>query len=48
MIHIQSEQVSQETTEEVLKEKEAWKATSINIGGVLMCYCPGLVVAIVQ
>ena len=44
---IQSEQVSQEATAKFLKEKKAWKTTSIIIGGVFMCYFPGFVISII-
>ena len=47
MIQIKSEQVSQEATEKFLKEKKAWKTTSVIIGGVLLCYVPGFTIAIV-
>ena len=45
-IQIQSEQVSQEATAKFLKEKKACKTTSIIIGGVLMCYLPGVLIGI--
>ena len=45
-IQIQSEQVSQEATAKFLKEKKACKTTSIIIGGVFICYFPGVVLSI--
>ena len=47
MIQIKTEQVSQEATAKFLKEKKAWKTTSVIIGAVLMCYLPGVMIAIV-
>ena len=47
MIRIKTEQVSQEATAKFLKEKKAWKTTSVIIGAVLMCYLPGVMIAIV-
>ena len=45
-IQIQSEQFSQKATAKFLKEKKACKTTSIIIGGVFICYYPGVVISI--
>ena len=47
MIQIKSEQVAQEASAKFLAERKAWKTTSIIIGGVFMCYLPGLLGAII-
>ena len=45
-IQIKSEQISQEATAKFLKEKKAWKTTSIIIGCFFVCYFPGFVTGI--
>ena len=40
IIQIRSEQVSQEEKARLLKERKAWKTTSIIIGALFMCYIP--------
>ena len=47
-IKIKSEQVSQEATAKFLKERKAWKTTSIILGGVFMCYLPMFVITIIS
>ena len=42
MNQIKSEQVSPEARAKFLAERKAWKTTSFIIGGVLMCYLPGI------
>ena len=42
MIQIKSLQVSQEERAKLLKERKAWKTTSIIIGVLFMCYIPDL------
>ena len=46
--HIQCEQIPQSATAKFLKEKKAWKTTSIIIGVFIVCYFPGFVTGIVR
>ena len=45
---IQSEQIPHGATAKFLKEKKAWKTTSIIIGGFIVCYFPGFVTGLVR
>ncbi len=42
MNHIKSEQDSKEERAKFLAERKVWKTTGVIIGGVFMCYSPGL------
>ena len=46
IIRIKAEQVSREAASKFLEERKAWKTTSIIIGGLVVCYLPGFLSAV--